>query len=95
MTEGDLTYRIATIPGDGVGPEDVADVEVAAEGLRTGLLDAIDYYQVNLITRDGRKMKAAGHLRERRAAEVAASQIQAAITRAIPVARTQAPAAVA
>ena len=24
MTEGDLTYRIATIPGDGVGPEVVA-----------------------------------------------------------------------
>ena len=28
MTEGDLTYRIATIPGDGVGPEVVDDIRV-------------------------------------------------------------------
>ena len=78
-----------------IATEDVSDVEVVPEGLRTGLLDATDYYRVNLITRDGRKVKAAGHLRERRAAEVAAAQIQTAISRAATAARPQAPAAVA
>ncbi len=38
MTEGDLTYRIATIPGDGVGPEVVAAARrvVDAAGERFG-----------------------------------------------------------
>ena len=38
MTEGDLTYRIATIPGDGVGPEVVAAARrvVDAVGERFG-----------------------------------------------------------
>lgn len=38
MTEGDLTYRIATIPGDGVGPEVVAAARrvVDAVGERSG-----------------------------------------------------------
>ena len=39
MTEGDLTYRIATIPGDGVGPEVVAAARrvVDAVGERFGV----------------------------------------------------------
>ena len=43
MTEGDLTYRIATIPGDGVGPEVVAAARrvVDAAGGRFGF--AIDW----------------------------------------------------
>ena len=38
MTEGDLTYRIATIPGDGVGPEvvEAARRVVNAAGARFG-----------------------------------------------------------
>ena len=60
----------------------ISDVDVAPDGLRTGLLDATDYYRVNLITEGGRKIKAAGHLRERRAAEAAASQIHTALERA-------------
>lgn len=43
MTEGDLTYRIATIPGDGVGPEVVAAARrvLDAAGARFGF--AIDW----------------------------------------------------
>ena len=43
MTEGELTYRIATIPGDGVGPEVVAAARrvVDAAGARFGF--AIDW----------------------------------------------------
>ena len=38
MTEGDLTYRIALIPGDGVGPEvvEAARRVVVAAGGRFG-----------------------------------------------------------
>jgi hypothetical protein len=74
---------------------DVAEIEVAGDGLRTGLLDATDYYRVNLITRDGRKVLVGEHLRERRGAEIAAAQIQTAINRAKASARSEAPAAVA
>ncbi len=66
-----------------VRSSDIVDVSVATDGLRTGLLDATDYYAVNLITESGRKVKVAGHLRERRAAEVAASQIHTALERAM------------
>jgi hypothetical protein len=67
---------------DSVEPAEVTDVEVAPDGLRTGLLDATDYYAVHLVVNGGRKVKVAGHLRERRAAEIAASQIHTAIERA-------------
>ena len=78
-----------------VALDDIATVEAAGDGLRTGLLDATDYYRVNLITQSGRKVKVGGHLRERRAAEIAASQIQTAISRAKAPPRSQTPAAVA
>jgi hypothetical protein len=78
-----------------VDPRDVTDVEVGPDGLRTGLLDATDYYSVNLVMETGRKVKVARHLRERRAAEVAASQIHTALQRAIAGAiKTRTPAAV-
>lgn len=82
---------------ESVPAADIADVEVAGDGLRTGLLDATDYYGVNVVTQDGRNIRVAGHLRERRAAEIAASQIHTAINRATAAkqARSQAPAAVA
>ncbi|MEZ5391887.1 MAG: hypothetical protein R2724_03190 [Bryobacterales bacterium] len=80
---------------DTVELTDIASVEIAGDGLRTGLLDATDYYRVNLATRDGRKVRAAGHLRERRAAEIAASQIETAVSRALAPARPHRPAAVA
>jgi hypothetical protein len=78
-----------------VAMDDIVSVEAAPDGLRTGLVDATDYHRVNLIKRDGRKVKVAGHLRERRAAEIAALQIQTAINRARTTPRAQAPAAVA
>ena len=68
---------------DSAGSSEVSDVEVATDGVRTGLLDATDYYRVQLVTNDGRKIKVAGHLRERRAAEIAASQIHTAVKRAL------------
>ncbi|MCB1020175.1 MAG: hypothetical protein KDC27_09605 [Acidobacteria bacterium] len=80
---------------DSVELAEIVSVDVTGDGLRTGLLDATDYYGVNLVTRDGRKVRAAGHLREKRAAEIAASQIQTAINRALAPARPQRPAAVA
>ena len=68
---------------ESVDAAEVADVEVVPDGLRTGLLDATDYYAANLVTRGGRKVKVAGHMRERRAAEVGAAQIQTALERAM------------
>jgi hypothetical protein len=78
-----------------VSAADVAGIEVKRDGLRTGLLDATDYYSAEILTGDGRKVRVAGHLRERRAAEIAAAQIQAAIRRATAPARPHSPAAVA
>lgn len=80
---------------ESVKTADATDVEVAGDGLRAGLLDATDYYAVNVITEGGKKVKVAGHLRERRAAEIAASQIHSAIERATAsAAKSETPVAV-
>lgn|GEM_PF-6136350 len=61
---------------------DIESVDVKPAGLRSGLVDAAPYYQIELTTITGRKAVALSHFREKRLAEAVAEQIGEAAGRA-------------
>jgi hypothetical protein len=61
---------------------DIESIDVKSAGLRSGLVDAAQYYQIELTTIAARKVVVLSHFRERRLAEVVAEQISDEIGRA-------------
>jgi hypothetical protein len=62
--------------------DDIESIDVKPTGLRSGLVDAARYYQIELTTIAARKAVVLSHFRERRLAEAVAEQIGEEIGRA-------------